>query len=40
MEYEIIRLADRPEITGQATVWFHENGIFRWKSTEKAWKPA
>ena len=24
MEYEIIRLADRPEITGQATVWFHE----------------
>lgn len=27
MDYEIIRLADRPEITGQAAEWFHE----KWK---------
>lgn len=24
MEYEIIRLVDRPEITGRAAEWFHE----------------
>lgn len=37
MNYEIIRLMDKPELKEQAAQWFHEKWGFRWKHIRKAW---